>query len=153
MRAPVRVVGRSDRPVSTEGFLALPFDGIIDGWTHVRYYQVMPHEIGTVIAPDPTAFFLTWTTYGSWLPGDARGWVGRRGVIGTPSASLARSARAQLRGAPVVLTLPDGRAVEAALQEQCDFREWYLHTVACRTGNVHVVVSAPSCPPVTVLRA
>ena len=23
----------------------------------------------------PIAFFLTWSTYGTWLPGDARGWV------------------------------------------------------------------------------
>jgi len=23
--------------------------------------------------PDPLAFFLTWTTYGTWLPGDPRG--------------------------------------------------------------------------------
>ena len=24
---------------------------------------------------DPLAFFITWTTYGTWLPGDDRGWV------------------------------------------------------------------------------
>ena len=24
---------------------------------------------------DPVAFFLTWPTYGTWLPGDHRGWV------------------------------------------------------------------------------
>jgi hypothetical protein len=24
---------------------------------------------------DPIGFFLTWVTYGTWLPGDARGWV------------------------------------------------------------------------------
>jgi hypothetical protein len=23
----------------------------------------------------PIAFFLTWSTYGTWLPGDDRGWV------------------------------------------------------------------------------
>ena len=25
--------------------------------------------------PDPLAYYLTWTTYGTWLPGDERGWV------------------------------------------------------------------------------
>ena len=25
--------------------------------------------------PDPLAYFLTWSTYGTWLPGDARGWI------------------------------------------------------------------------------
>ncbi len=24
---------------------------------------------------DPVGFFLTWVTYGTWLPGDPRGWV------------------------------------------------------------------------------
>jgi hypothetical protein len=24
---------------------------------------------------DPLAYFLTWVTYGTWLPGDDRGWV------------------------------------------------------------------------------
>ncbi len=24
---------------------------------------------------DPIAFFLTWSTYGTWLPGDKRGWT------------------------------------------------------------------------------
>ena len=25
--------------------------------------------------PEPLAYFLTWPTYGTWLPGDERGWV------------------------------------------------------------------------------
>ena len=24
---------------------------------------------------DPIAFMFTWSTYGTWLPGDERGWV------------------------------------------------------------------------------
>jgi hypothetical protein len=24
---------------------------------------------------DPIGYFLTWVTYGTWLPGDPRGWV------------------------------------------------------------------------------
>lgn len=24
---------------------------------------------------DPIAYFITWVTYGTWLPGDQRGWV------------------------------------------------------------------------------
>jgi hypothetical protein len=26
-------------------------------------------------AADPLAYFLAWSTYGTWLPGDERGWV------------------------------------------------------------------------------
>ena len=28
---------------------------------------------------DYAGFFITWTTYGTWLPGDARGWRKRIG--------------------------------------------------------------------------
>ena len=27
------------------------------------------------MAGEPLGFFLTWVTYGTWLPGDTRGWV------------------------------------------------------------------------------
>ena len=30
----------------------------------------------------PLAYFLTWTTYGTWLPGDERGWI-EAGKLGT----------------------------------------------------------------------
>lgn len=112
----------------------------------------MRHEPGSVIRPDPLAFFLTWTTYGSWLPGDARGWVGRHGAIGAPSAALAQTARRRMRSRPVVLARADRCSVETTVRDQCFFRMWHLHAVACRTAHVHVVVSAPDCDPETVLR-
>jgi hypothetical protein len=31
-----------------------------------------PHEPPL---PAPLAYFITWGTYGTWLPGDQRGWV------------------------------------------------------------------------------
>ena len=31
---------------------------------------------------DPLAFFLTWTTYGTWLPGDERGWSRSQDSVG-----------------------------------------------------------------------
>ena len=30
--------------------------------------------------PEPLAYFLTWPTYGTWLPGDERGWVEYQGL-------------------------------------------------------------------------
>ena len=32
-------------------------------------------NINSIPHSDPLAFFLTWTAYGSWLPGDGRGWA------------------------------------------------------------------------------
>jgi hypothetical protein len=41
----------------------------------------MGKDPGTIPRDDPLAFFLTWTTYGSWLPGDASGLGGETGSL------------------------------------------------------------------------
>ena len=43
--------------------------------------------------PEPIAYFLTWTTYGSWLPGDQRGWVQYRAEYSFPIRSMNRMRR------------------------------------------------------------
>jgi len=44
----------------------------------------MPSDANTPPLPEPLAYFLTWTTYGTWLPGDERGWVRRPGNSNLP---------------------------------------------------------------------
>ena len=49
--------------------------------------------------PEPLADFLTWPTYGTWLPGDRRGWVEYRHGWQLPrSHSPKRGAEAQPEG-------------------------------------------------------
>ena len=38
------------------------------------HYCVRPNEAPQ---PEPIAYLITWTTYGTWLSGDERGWVKR----------------------------------------------------------------------------
>jgi REP element-mobilizing transposase RayT len=106
------------------------------------YTSRMRHEIGSVIRPDPVAFFVTWTTYASWLPGDQRGWHARPGVYRRAHSGLARTMAERLRHAPIVLSLEQRDVVERAISEHCAFRGWHLLASSCRTNHVHVVVSA-----------
>jgi hypothetical protein len=46
--------------------------------------------------PEPLAYFLTWTTYGTWLPGDERGWVRYRRGMQAPDSILKREAAARM---------------------------------------------------------
>ena len=101
----------------------------------------MPHTPTPPFVPEPLAIFLTWTTYGSWLPGDARGWVDDHGQTREPSPGLAHNARLLMPEQSVVLTTHQRHVVEDAIVEQCTFRGWTLHAVNCRTTHVHVVVS------------
>ena len=70
-------------------------------------------------------WFLTWTTYGTWLPGDERGFVGLapdesgqlvdHNQFGTPpalpNARLRQSAERSLKSPPIVLTLAQAKAL------------------------------------------
>jgi hypothetical protein len=103
-----------------------------------------------LFSPEPLAFFLTWTTYGSWLPGDDRGWSDDRGVLREPSFRLMSSARRRLTGSAVSLTLMQRERVVETITRHCQHRQWKLFAVACRSQHVHVVVSAVAYQPVVV---
>lgn len=91
------------------------------------------------------AFFSTWTTYGTWLPGDHRGWFLRE--CGPQDGNPLRELEAALLMSESAVTLdPDQRRlVENTIADHCAIRKWDLHAVSCRSNHVHVVVTAPGC--------
>ena len=95
---------------------------------------------------DPLAYFLTWTTYGSWLPGDQRGWVLPGRDIQLPDPPRERAARARMTESPCVLNEEQRRIVETTVTNHCRIRGWELYAVTCRTNHVHVVVAASRSP-------
>ncbi len=101
---------------------------------------------------DPIAFFLTWTTYGSWLPGDARGWSDKHGAVRAPSPRLASLAASQLSGKVFTLTPRQQQLVVDTVRRHCSLRHWTLHAIACRPQHVHVVVAACGQDPVAISR-
>jgi len=95
----------------------------------------------------PLAYLITWTTYGTWLPGDERGWV-KHDEFGIHQADprLKAAVKGSLSEAPVTLTLERQNVVEEAIVEHCRFRGWTLHAVNVRTNHVHLVVTAGADP-------
>ena len=93
-----------------------------------------------------SAYFLTWTTYGTWLPGDSRGWVNRHRrhgeIVDPPSPVLESYARGLLKESPILLTPMMRRAVATAIQKTCSEFGWELHALEVRSNHVHVVISA-----------
>lgn len=89
------------------------------------------------------AYHLTWTTYGTWLPGDERGWI-RAGTLGVQPPDPRRYQQAQeLMAEDAVLLTPAQRArVEDTVRAHCRIRRWALHVVNARSNHVHVVVTA-----------
>jgi REP element-mobilizing transposase RayT len=89
------------------------------------------------------AYFITWTTYGTWLPGDKRGWV-RAGILGIQNSDpvLEEKARYQMVEDSIVLTIAQRDIVKQTIVSHCRIREWTLHACNARTNHVHLVVSA-----------
>jgi hypothetical protein len=88
------------------------------------------------------AYHITWTTYGTWLPGDARAWVqwGEWGI--KPPDPERECAARQRRAESAVVLSEDRRAlVEQTIRDHCRVRGWLLHAVNARTNHVHVVVA------------
>ena len=96
---------------------------------------------------DPIAFFLTWPTYGSWLPGDPRGWIEYHHGWQMPDQVLLLEAQCKMIEDACVLSGHERALVEAQVAETCAYRKWLLHAVNCRSNHIHVVVSAPNTKP------
>ncbi|HHH31560.1 MAG TPA: hypothetical protein ENK57_24870 [Polyangiaceae bacterium] len=100
-------------------------------------------------------YFLTWTTYGSWLHGDKRGSVTRQtNRVGTASdgEDADRSDRARRVSAEdaFVMDRPMRDLVARVIRAHCEHRDWRIHALNVRTNHVHVVVSA-GVKPETVM--
>jgi REP element-mobilizing transposase RayT len=91
---------------------------------------------------DPLGYFLTWVTYGTWLPGDSRGWVEYRHGWQLPDPIRELEAQARMTEDACLLTPVQRLSVERQITETCAHRDWVLHAVNCRTNHVHAVVSA-----------
>ena len=97
---------------------------------------------------DPIAYFVTWTAYGTWLPGDERGW-NQKGNFETlaPNPLAKDAAIAKMKEAPFLLSIEDRRIVNETIMAHCEIRAWDLHAVNVRSNHVHVVVTAVDYKP------
>jgi len=112
-------------------------------------------------------WLLTWTTYGTWLPGDRRGFVSnvadskgvgvRHNEPGTRCDNDIRGlneyARDKMLHEPIYLTLRQAELLAEQFRETAGFRKWELLAVAIMRNHIHLVVGVPGDPePETLLR-
>ena len=92
---------------------------------------------------DVLAYHIVWTTYGTWLPGDWRGWVKKR-IWGVQEPDPAKETAARGRMAEGAVWLTDEQRAIAAktIADHCRIRGWTLHAVNVLANHVHVIVTA-----------
>ena len=98
------------------------------------------------ITMDPITTFITWTTYGTWLPGDMRGWRHSNRGNQSPRPLLEKWCREQMTSQIVTLSFDDRKMVELACVEHCKHRQWILLAANARSNHVHVVIEANERP-------
>jgi REP element-mobilizing transposase RayT len=112
------------------------------------------------MAPEkPFALFLTWTCYGTWMPGDRRGYVSntrlpqsgylrRVNTPGTPFTAddpvTLQRARALQKGETVWLTAAQAVCAAASFVGAATARGWRIVRGAVMANHVHLVVM--NCP-------
>lgn len=94
------------------------------------------------------AYFITWTTYGTWLPGDARGWRKRHAGEQTSQPLLEKWCRGRMTGETVLLSQHQRCQVANACHSHAKVRGWVLHAINARSNHVHLVVSANNAPEI-----
>ncbi len=99
------------------------------------------------MAGTPLAFFITFTTYGSWLPGDERGWIDRS-RISTGDAVRAGDPARHARNASscssrrVTLSGQMRAVVEQAIRATCVAAEWEVIALWVGQNHVHALVAS-----------
>ncbi len=95
---------------------------------------------------DPSQYsyvLVTSTTYGNWLPGDARGYVDEHNVYGmpfdAPSAALEHFAKAKMKEPIVWLNLEQAETVLRRWQETVGELDGLLVVVAILQNHFHFV--------------
>ena len=105
-------------------------------------------------------WLITSTTYGTWLPGDVRGFVSpvRDGdgslvlhnLPGTPydvdEPMLKRHAEQKLAGDAIWLSRAHASALIPQFRETAGHRKWRLLSAAVMSNHFHVVVTVPGDP-------
>ena len=112
-------------------------------------------------------WFLTWTTYGTWLPGDERGFVSPKFAgsaterrMNEPGSSydsgierLRNTAKSRMTGPPILLTAEQAQAVRHQFEETAKHRGWMILAGAIMANHVHLVVAVTGDPdPSTIQR-
>jgi REP element-mobilizing transposase RayT len=112
-------------------------------------------------------WLLTWSTYGTWLPGDERGFVGqvkrddgvrkRRNRTGEEfdrsMNGLEKASAALLKGPAIWLSKVQAQVILDQLLQTANHRQWLILAAAVMSNHVHVVVRVPGDPnPEDLLR-
>jgi REP element-mobilizing transposase RayT len=89
--------------------------------------------------PKTLGYMIRWTTYGTWLQGDNRGYV-KNGKILSANQELSDSNKQNLTKKPVKLSKAHQEIVIKAIHEKASQLKHKIHALAVSYNHVHIVI-------------
>jgi len=89
--------------------------------------------------PNTIGYLITWTTYGSWLQGDKRGYV-RDGVIYSGNTALQQFNQRSQKQHAVSLTKEQQQIVHKAIIKESESRGQEIYAISVQSNHIHLVV-------------
>jgi REP element-mobilizing transposase RayT len=83
-------------------------------------------------------YLLTWTTYGTWLQGDQRGYV-KDGVTFLANPSLQQANRQLQAQDTILLTKPQQQIVREAILKEAQSLKQQIYALAVKSTHIHIV--------------
>lgn len=83
-------------------------------------------------------YMITWTTYGTWLQGDKRGFV-KKGKIHSSNQRLADANIQRLSKKPVTLSKTHRHETEKAIRQKAEQLNQKIYALSVSSNHVHIV--------------
>jgi REP element-mobilizing transposase RayT len=96
-------------------------------------------------------YMITWTTYGTWLQGDERGYVKNGKILPTKQA-LEDSNRQNLLKEPVKLTKTHRQIVQNAILDKAKQLNQEIYALSVSSNHIHIVAEYIAMPIGLVVR-
>ena len=95
--------------------------------------------------PETLGYMVTWTTYGTWLQGEKKGYV-KKGKVLSGSDKLRRANIERLSQEPVRLSVQEKRIVRQAILEKAQQAGQRIFAIAVCSNHVHIMVGYDGRP-------
>lgn len=83
-------------------------------------------------------YMLTWTTYGTWLPGDKRGYV-KRGKVLPANPKINKSSRGLRKSTTLTLNSQQKIVIRKAILQEAERIGHKIEALAVCTNHIHLV--------------
>jgi len=83
-------------------------------------------------------YMITWTTYGTWLQGDERGYVKNGRICPGNKALMESNKQSQLQDA-IKLSKAQQKAVKEAIVKQAKLQNQHIYALSVQSNHVHIV--------------